>query len=362
MQFVEQGDATAGRYDSTVPEHGDVRKTIGNVLLEYKWAPLAYDQTNKVKEIRTKTSSGTTANPVDLLVLGGGTLDRLHIWATDENPETNKEEISKLANELQSLNEKSNVSTVWCTPTTINTPALGTEEKRNQMNELAISEMRKLYADLGVESAASFVLDGPSYSNDRAAESYDGIHYPSSVYDVAAQIMANALDWLVVDNEEVINDNFEPPLLGTMGNPLLGLMMMCFGLIGLMFFDGYFGFSYLATLLVRNTGNRQTMMLAAMPNDLYEEAFAPYHQYLKLPMISYNPDSSLDRKRGVSVGRNHAIRSRALSQRHQSLTIEDSDILSLLDNSTTASKSTGSENLSRRGRGGDDSTVSFRFD
>ena len=50
-----------------------------------------------LKDIRTKDPSKSQA---DIIVAGGGTLDRLHVWATDEDQESQKAAIQKLAKEL----------------------------------------------------------------------------------------------------------------------------------------------------------------------------------------------------------------------------------------------------------------------
>jgi hypothetical protein len=226
------------------------------------------------------------------------------------------------------------IPTIWCTPTTINTQALSNEEKRNQMNELAVEEMRKMYVQMNVEESASFVLDGPSYSRGRVADSYDGVMYPPSVYDAGIQIVANAFDWLLGDGAVVAPTPLVPPPVGTMGNPFLGLMMICFSAIGLLFFDGYFGFSYLSSLLIRKTSRTRANVRqyagTTMPNDLYEEAFAPYHRRLKLPPIE-----------GPSPSRGRRRRPQPIEP------MEDSEILSLLENESTVSDNSGK--VKRRG-------------
>jgi len=299
------GDINAGGYDATVPTHSDITKTFfGDVTLEYKWAPLAVDEISKLRDLRY--GEGGSSAPPDLVVVGGGVWDRLHVWATDEDHESHKSNIKKLASELVELRSRS-VSTVWFTPTTINTRALNNQEKRTQMNEEGMEEMRVLYAELGVENAASFVLDGPTFTMDRVKESYDGVNYPPDVYDAGAQILANAFDWLLLDSVtlasggggESDSQDFTPPRPGIMSNPFLGMMMLCFALIGLFFFDGYFGFSYLASLFVRSAAaaaattddpgyytGEQHGLFSLMPNESYEEAFVPLHQKLKLPTIS----------------------------------------------------------------------------
>ena len=103
--------------------------------------------------------------------------------------------------------------------------------------------------------------------------SYDGVHYPFSVYDAGAQILANALDWLLPDKDT--SDPFVAPRPGAMAHPPLGLMMLAFVLVALFLFDGFMGVSYLAAFCVPN----------AMPTNLYLEAFASLHQRMGLPAI-----------------------------------------------------------------------------
>ena len=337
------GDTSAGKYDATVADHADISQGIGSIRLEYKWAPLAFDQVSKLKDIRTKGNAGQ--KQADLLVVGGGALDRLHVWATDEDQESHKVAVQKLSKEL----EFASAPTIWCTPTTVNTPALGNDEKRNQMNEMAISEIRKMYVNLDVEESADFVLDGPSYSSGRVAESYDGVLYPSNVYDAGIQIIANSFDWLLpaADSEETL---FGPPSPGSLSNPFLGLMMACFSMIGLLFFDGYLGFSYLSSLFVRKASFRargeqqRTIASAVMPNDLYDEAFVPYHQRLKLPSHKTRASSVVF----ASQGRQKKSDENMQPPRQA---LQDADILSLLDNDSLLGGGSSQQSRSRRSTG-----------
>lgn len=323
------GDISAGNFDVTVADHADIAKRIGNTRIEYKWAPLAFDLVSKLKDIRTKDPSKSQA---DIIVAGGGTLDRLHVWATDEDQESQKAAIQKLAKELDFASSP----TIWCTPTTVNTPALGNDEKRNQMNELAIQQVRTMYVDLGVEESSNFVLDGPSYSRGRVSESFDGLSYPHGVYDAGIQILVNSFDWLLPGfDEHEYNEAFDPPVPGSMSNPFLGLMMTCFSMIGLFFFDGYFGFSYLSSLFVKKKKLKRHSTphttTTVMPNDLYEEAFISYHQKLKLPL-----------PKGIS--KLQVSTSKIHQEKPQQSSFLDSDILSLLDNDQLG----GVRNISRR--------------
>lgn len=261
------GDADAGRFDATVPRHSDVTKKFGRdadtVKLEYRWAPLAVDQLEKLRDYNHNHKLNDD-DRVDLLVLGGGAWDRLHVWATDEDQESLKHTVERLAKAMNDLRTKTPV--VWIVPTTVHTPALQHEEKRAQMSEAGLEEMRRLYAGLGVLAASDLVVDGPAFTRDRVEESFDGVHYPPRVYDAGAQILANALDWLSLSWERRSEDReeeepFDPPEPGTLANPSLGLVMFCLAVIGLFFFDGFLGFSYLASVVADGV----------MPNDLYEE-------------------------------------------------------------------------------------------
>ena len=102
--------------------------------------------------------------------------------------------------------------------------------------------------------------------------------------------MANAFDWLLV--KKAPSESIVPPSPGAMANPFLGLMMLCFVFMGLVFFDGFMGFSYLASLFVRGV----------MPTDLYEEAFSCLHKRKNLPEIELSGDvSSVMSVDGMSV-------------------------------------------------------------
>ena len=277
------GKTKCGEFDSMAPAHADSKITVGETELEYRWAPLAVDEEKKLKEYRT--DSEVKGKP-DLIVVGGGAWDRLHVYATDEDQESHKQAVKKLANELHEMRTES-IPTIWMTPTTVNTQALNNEEKRIQMSEEGMQEMRKIYADLGVEAASAFVLDGPSFTYGRVGESYDGIHYPHEVYDAGTQILANVLDWLLPmdDGAKSAAPEYDPLPLGSMSNPFLGMMILCFVGIGLFFFDGYVGFSYLSSAFIRVDAT-----YSLMPNELYEDSFAAFHQRFRLPDLAQSKE------------------------------------------------------------------------
>ncbi len=267
------GDLDAGGFDSSLQSHSDSLRKFGTTVIEFKWAPLSVDVVTKIKNLKsTGVILPGNKMPPDLVLVGAGVFDKLHLALTDEDSQSERDVVTRLTAELRSLHQM-DIPTVWFTPPTVNTRALNSDEKRNQMNEESIEDMRRVYAELGVESSVTFVLDGPSFTHERVADSFDGVHYPDDVYEAGSQILFNALDWLMDSSGVPIASSYnDRPKF--QGNPFLGLMMLCFAVIGLFFFDGYFGISYLAQIFVG--GN------SVSPSELYDDALDPIFTRLKL--------------------------------------------------------------------------------
>jgi hypothetical protein len=219
-----------------------------------------------------------------------------------------------------------NIPVAWIVPTAINSNALLTDEKRENINEENMKAVRATYAELGVVHAASFVLDGPAFTLGRVAESYDGVHYPHVVYDAAAQILANAMDWLLPGRE--ISEPFVALQPGRMANPFLGLVMLVFVFVGLVFFDGFMGFSYLASFIVPGV----------RPADLYKEAYTSLHARMKLPPIEFSvTGSSSSAIDGAVIHRQSSPRSKKgngsgskIPERKRSRNKDDEEIAALI--------------------------------
>jgi hypothetical protein len=206
-------------------------------------------------------------------VVGGGAWDKLWVYNKDEDKENMKNALKELTLQMETLRDKMKIPVVWLTPTTINTNALPSEEKRNNINEDEMKLLRALYESEGVLSSASFVIDGEAFTSTRVAESYDGVHYPHHVYSAGAQILCNSIDWLLPVPNPVPPKPAPRP--GSMAHIPLGLMMLCFAAAGLFLFDGFMGFSYLATIFVPSVA----------PSRLFYESFSILHQRMKLPAL-----------------------------------------------------------------------------
>ena len=297
----QMGMAGAGAYNTKVPKWSDITNTIGDTTVEFEWAALASDQLIKIRDIIARPTFSSNAKDIvrpDLVVMGGGAWDRLHVFATDEDRESHRSTVRDLAKEIR-LARSANIPVAWIVPTTINSAALQTEEKQKNIKEEDIEVIRALYAQLGVISSASFVLDGPAFTSSRVSESYDGVHYPHSVYDAGAQILANAMDWILL--ERLDEDPVAIPKAGSMANPPLGLMMLCFVFMGLVCFDGFLGFSYLASFFSQGV----------MPSDLYDEAFEELHARQKIPYERQEGQSGMSVGGGTTFGSRSEVSGRS---------------------------------------------------
>jgi hypothetical protein len=299
------GDTEAGRYDSNFPPYLELTKQFGrSTTLTFKWAPLVADMIAKLK--KSQDSS-------DLVVVGSGASDLLHVWATDENKQSHQAAVKRLSEVLNSFRAQS-IPTVFLTPTSINTPALSTAEKRAQMSEEREEEIRNIYRESGVYNSAGLIINGTAFTRTISHQSYDGLHYPSHVYDVGAQILFNALDWLWYD--EIIIDESLSPRLGAMANPILGAMVLCLILIGLVFFDSIFGFFYLVSICINPIFNSRQgdfrFKYSLKLNNIFDDIYSSEARNRKKADFHFQPskiDKAQWKDRAIAVDFNDDNRS-----------------------------------------------------
>lgn len=261
------GIPDSGAYNATEGKHHDLSQSVGDINIEFIWAGFATDLVEAAKNITLQP----THSP-DLVVLGGGAWDRLWVYNTDEERKDLKAALDDLAKQIQQL-KKLKVPVVWLTPTTINNAALPTEEKRSNISEDEMANLRAVYEEAGILSVSSFVIEGPAFTSSRVSESFDGVHYPHQVYSAGAQILCNAIDWLLPTAKK--GEPKPPPQPGAMAHPLLGLMILLVSAVGLFAFDGFMGFSYIGSLFCPSVA----------PKRLFYESFSTLHQLRKLPAL-----------------------------------------------------------------------------
>lgn len=294
------GDQSAGNFDAELPLHSEITKSFGETKISFQWAPLTNDVLEKLKAIKPET---------DLVIAGSGALDKLHLWATEADRQSYENTVKQVAKDLQFLKDQS-APVVWIKPTAVNTKALPNEEKRTQMSETKIQEIREMQGKHGIYEAATFVLDAFSLTESQVERSFDGIHYPTQIYDVCAQIVMNTIDWLIPPSGKYYTptSSFKPKP-GSMANPALGLMVLCCFMIGLFFFDGYIGFSYLATALMQPTAsplpNKITLFYMSrdeqtkysfVPQDVFQEVHRAHQSRRSKQRQDKIPKSDLPKK------------------------------------------------------------------
>lgn len=263
------GIPDAGSYNATGVKHHNLSQEIGDIKIEFIWAGYA---TEVVEAVNNLTLSNSLEDNLDLVVLGGGAWDKLWKYDTEEDKESLNSALGELKTGITKL-KKLKVPVVWLTPTSVNTAALPTEEKRAKISEDEMKKIRDLYKSEYILSSSSFVIDGEAFTSARVSESFDGVHYPHSVYTAGAQILCNAMDWLLPTPK--VGPPKPPPVPGSMAHPLLGFMILCFAAAGIFLFDGFLGFSYLAALVVPSVA----------PKRLFYESFSTLHQNMKLPAL-----------------------------------------------------------------------------
>jgi hypothetical protein len=146
------GMKEAGAYDATIPKHTDLSEVMWDTSpVNFKWvssylkstmvaifsmvdsarysfcapqAPLAVDQLQTLRGVNNLVING--GDIPDLIVMGGGAWDRLHVYATDEDRQSHAATLKDLAHEMLKSQELG-VPVVWTIPTTINSQALNTE-------------------------------------------------------------------------------------------------------------------------------------------------------------------------------------------------------------------------------------------
>jgi hypothetical protein len=269
------GVADAGAYDATQVKHENITRTIGDITVDFVWAGFSselVDQAKSILKLPVQEADPNKEKRPDLVIFGGGAWDRLWEYDTDEKKKEIVANYGALAASMKEI-ERLPVPVVWITPTTTNSAALPSEEKRANISEEEMQKFRLVQGETGITGAASFVIDGPAFTSARVAESFDGVHYPHQVYSAGAQILANALDWLLPD--QIPGNPKAPPDPGAMAHTTLGLMILVFAFFGIIGFDGFMGFSYFAAIFIPSLA----------PYRLFHEAFSALHRRKNLPPL-----------------------------------------------------------------------------
>jgi len=284
-------------YDPVSPisfdtKHSDLSHAIPavNVKVNFQWAPYASNVTSIM-------SSGIGPAPAsDYVIAGGGLWDALHARSVSSY----ENEMKSLAAAFRTVHakhaadiKKTEVGAalghsagsvavtsrpfpvyVWLQPTTIFDSRLAPEKKQH-MNEDTIRIYRQT-AVVGLTGAVDLVLDATTASSVRSDGSMDGIHFVDSVYQVIAQMIANAYGLryparLVMGPPPKAQKPYKPKETGSMSSPLYGLMVLVFSCVMLWGMDSLLGIGNLSLSIFGRKAD-------------WEQAYGPLHKKLGISL------------------------------------------------------------------------------
>lgn len=250
-------------------------RSLRSSQLNFFWAPYVSDLKSTITRADTF---------FDTFIVGNGLWDCLHKHDELNDKSTGyKDTLGELVSLLSTNKRSHGTGVMWLMPTTVNDANLQIEEKIEFMKEEQVAVYRNYQRFiLSDEPSFDLIFDMSLISASRVSESYDGVHYPTQIYDVSAQIISQALDWSLPDRE-LEDVPFVPNEPGKMANPSLGLLMVLISLIGLFTFDGYLGFGWLPSLLF---GGPNCQLL-------WEEAFAELHSKIGVSLPSHHQELEL---------------------------------------------------------------------
>ncbi|GMI46753.1 hypothetical protein TrCOL_g1699 [Triparma columacea] len=244
-------------------KHSNIEVEVGTLKLVFYWAPFVSDLKASI------SSSDLISDVVDVLIVGNGLWDCLHKYDEFDEEGGYKDTLSEVVSLLDGDRRSRGTGVMWLMPSTVNDVNLQTEEKREHMTEEQIAVYRAYQRSILAHESWDLVFDTSLVTSPKAADSYDGVHYPRQVYDVFAQIIIQGFDWALPTRK--LNDPiFVPNEPGKMANPALGFFMLFLALVGLFTFDGYMGFALVPSLIVGGPNS----------HSLWEEAFGELHQKL----------------------------------------------------------------------------------
>jgi hypothetical protein len=213
-----------------------------NTSVNFIWAPY-------VNNVTFALTSANRKQAYDLFVAGSAVWGALHVHST----KAYSSDLNRLATKSGSPGK---MVTVWMQPTTIIDGKLQTQDKQKYMTEDKIKEYRQTFLESPANayfSSGGTVLDPTAASNGRGDGCIDGLHYTGEVYQVMAQMVANAFS---LRNPKLYQKTTyptvaqqEPKTTGSMSFPLYGLFVLIISAIMLFTMDSFLGVGYLSLLI-----------------------------------------------------------------------------------------------------------------
>jgi hypothetical protein len=268
----------------------------GTVAVRFLWAPFVGNITRILSSSissssasSSSSSSSSSASDIilsaDYVISGGGLWDALH----ERSKQAYEVELAGLSSAIAAARSKQMQANLlgsttvgnslspqagpvtattrpvpvyaWLQPTTILDARLS-PDKQPHMSEQTIALYRQAAAD-SLGSAVDVIIDATSASDTRGESSMDGIHFVDSVYQVVAQMVANAYGLRYPDRmtsplpasavgagaSSKTPKPYVPKQSGSMSSPVLGLGVLAVSAIMLYGLDNLLGLGYLSLSL-----------------------------------------------------------------------------------------------------------------
>eukprot|EP00051_Salpingoeca_urceolata_P016158 m.213282 g.213282 ORF g.213282 m.213282 type:complete len:939 (-) comp18603_c2_seq1:36-2852(-) len=234
--------------DPSQPGHQDASwVSDSGVAVDFLWAPTA-------KELTAKLARQFDKRPA-ALVTHIGLWDALH--GRDLNAFKNSlKELQERWQERNNGKADPAIPVFWVLPTTVVDQRLMTPEKREFMTEEIVQGYREAVRSQ-MAPWTTGVVEGGLLTQDRQVESYDGVHFLDTTYDVLAQVVFNQLQEI-----SPANTGLTLPSKATtkgkreavgMSNSGLGVAMLFFIAVMLLLLDNFGGVTWLALAAADST-------------------------------------------------------------------------------------------------------------
>lgn len=257
-------------------KHSDIKYSpifLKNTTINFYWAPL-------LTNVSTVLRDDNIMRNADIIVIGSAAWHALNVRDINSYSQQLQEVgglITKTINDKNNLNSKNNnnigsnnvgniigsnssdnnnkLSYIWLQPTTIIDSQLNSPDKVQYMKESTMQIYRQEFLNSTLSKIVKSVIDPSSACKGR--ETVDGVHYNRDVYQVIAQMIANAyvlhVPTLYNNSTPKKKPTYGPKKTGSMSFPKYGAIVLALAAIMLFSMDSFLGkgfmyfYSYLFT-------------------------------------------------------------------------------------------------------------------
>ncbi|KAG5180755.1 10 TM acyl transferase domain found in Cas1p-domain-containing protein [Tribonema minus] len=238
------GQTTPQAHDSSAERHADLSWASGTgagaTRVSFRWAPYARNVTAALGAL--SRSSAKEGGAPDMVVTGAGLWDALHVRSVDRY----RGDLEGVADALTAP-ALGGALKLWLVTTAVAEKRLPAGEKQEWLKEEKLAKYRAAAEQSSVMDGVSAVLDGFAITAPRMVDSYDGVHYSDYMYDTMVQLVYNIAEhygWGSAAAKPADAAKPRPPVqkhIGSMGNALLGLMVVALAVIMIFSMDAYHG-------------------------------------------------------------------------------------------------------------------------